>query len=147
MNNDPWTPQPSSSIASTNTPQTQLDDFLPSSNQYSSGQQCGRYNQYTYIYFIFEKITSTNAWMIIIFFSSEATGSGTTTFDLSSLENGLAMSGVANSSNKNLQNTTNNLRKTPQSFLGENSGLVNLDKLITTPTIPPLPTTVTKSSK
>lgn len=29
--------------------------------------------------------------------------------------------------------------KTPQSFLGENSGLVNLDQLINAPSVPPAP--------
>lgn len=65
-------------------------------------------------------------------------------FDLSSLENGLTQSGAIKNSNSS-QSATNNLRKTPQSFLGENSSLVNLDKLITTPVVPPLPVAAQKT--
>lgn len=65
-------------------------------------------------------------------------------FDLSSLDNGLTQSGIASNSSKDF---ICRLRKTPQSFLGENSGLVNLDKLITTPVVPPLPVTTQNSSK
>lgn len=68
-------------------------------------------------------------------------------FDLSGIENGLAQSGATSNASKNGQIALNNLRKTPQSFLGENSSLVNLDKLITTPAVPPLPVTSQKPSK
>lgn len=67
-------------------------------------------------------------------------------FDLTGIENGLVQSGASSNANKNGQNALNNLRKTPQSFLGENSSLVNLDKLITTPAVPPLPVTSQKPS-
>lgn len=76
--------------------------------------------------------------------------SGTSTspdiFDLSSLENGLTQSG-ANKTCSASQSVLNNLKKTPQSFLGENSSLVNLDKLITTPVVPPLPIAAQKTGK
>ncbi|XP_065213612.1 epsin-1 isoform X2 [Planococcus citri] len=70
-------------------------------------------------------------------------------FDLSALDNSLPQSNGAAHSSKNSnssQAASANMRKTPQSFLGENSSLVNLDKLITTPVVPPLPVTVQKTS-
>lgn len=41
------------------------------------------------------------------------------------------------SMNENLPSSTGAIKKTPQSFLGENSALVNLDNLVSTSTIKP----------
>lgn len=49
---------------------------------------------------------------------------------------------------ENLPASTGAVKKTPQSFLGENSALVNLDNLVSASTIKPAaPTPAGKSSK
>lgn len=69
-------------------------------------------------------------------------------FDLTSLENGLSNSPVPRSNSRNATNSPHidTTKKTPQAFLGENSSLVNLDNLITTPAVPPLPAIATQKT-
>jgi epsin len=47
------------------------------------------------------------------------------------------MSGLEDSMNGGLGNTGIGVKRSPQSFLGENSALVNLDNLVTKPLPPP----------
>lgn len=76
----------------------------------------------------FAEITNRN--------KSPVNGTSLDPFDVSTLTEDLKLTTLTNPSSTPLQP----IKKTPQSFLGENSALVNLDNLITVPpTVPPLP--------
>lgn len=119
---DPWAP---ATVQSSNKPNQEFDEFALLGNRTLLTSMYLNQNYYILILIIYYEI------YIYMFIYSEPTPDP---FDLSHLNNELLGRESHGSSSG---------KKTPHSFLGENSALVNLDNLVTAP-INPAPVAQTK---